>query len=240
MFRRIDPAPLTLSTFLHPLTLVAYPAVTLPAVAYSMVFLWGGVMITFEIPQIFPEQFGFNAQQVGLQYIGVIIGTILGEQVGGISSDKWMLARQRRLQDSSHVAPEYRLWLSYAGYALTICGVAVFLVQIDRAGETWNVTPIVGAAIAAAGNQIVTTVLITYAVDCHSDQAASIGVYVTLVRQCWGFIGPFWWVLLPPFFFVFFRFLALIAGVEFADILVGSLNCSRVPDSGSASSSSPS
>lgn len=50
----------------------------------------------------------------------------------------------------------------------------------------------VGIAIAAAGNQIVTTVLVTYAVDCHTGVSASIGVFVNVVRSTWGFIGPFW------------------------------------------------
>lgn len=68
----------------------------------------------------------------------------------------------------------------------------MFFVQLDRASDTWNVTPVVGTGIAAAGNQIVTTVMITYAVDCYPEDAAGIGVFVTLVRQTWGFIGPFW------------------------------------------------
>jgi len=68
-------------------------------------------------------------------------------------------------------------------------------VRIDQAPEGhWNVTPIIGAGIAAAGNQIVTTVLITYAVDSYPEEAGSIGVFITLVRQLWGFLGPFWYV----------------------------------------------
>lgn len=47
----------------------------------------------------------------------------------------------------------------------------------------------VGVAIASAGGQVITTVLITYAVDCHSDEAASIGAFVNVVRQTWAFIG---------------------------------------------------
>ena len=37
-----------------------------------------------------------------------------------------------------------------------------------------------------------TTVFITYAVDCYKPEAASVGVFITFVRQIWGFIGPFW------------------------------------------------
>lgn len=47
-------------------------------------------------------------------------------------------------------------------------------------------------AISAVGNQIVTTVLVTYAIDSHVEHSASIGVFVNLVRSTWGFIGPFW------------------------------------------------
>ncbi|KAJ3546532.1 hypothetical protein NM208_g1953 [Fusarium decemcellulare] len=169
-FRRIDPKPLKLKDFIHPLSFIRFPNVVVPAVAHAMVFLWGSVMTTFEIPQVFPEKFGFNTQQVGLQNIGVIIGTIAGEQIGGILSDKWMGLRER---NGKRPEPEYRLWLSYIGYLTAICGVVVFLVQLDRASDTWDVTPIVGAGIAAAGNQIVTTIMITYAVDCYPGDAAA-------------------------------------------------------------------
>lgn len=154
-----------------------------------MIFLFGSIMTTFEIPQIFPAKFGLDTQQVGLQYLSVIVGTVIGEQFGGIASDKWMWQREKK---GLAPKPEHRLWLSYGGYLLTICGLVVFLVQIDRASDEWNVTPIVGAAIAAAGNQLVTTVMITYAVDCHPDDAAAIGVFIAVIRQGWGFIGPFW------------------------------------------------
>lgn len=164
----------------------------IPACAYSMVFLFGSVLITVEIPQLFAEKFHFNAQQLGLQFLGIIIGSVIGEQIGGHASDLWMRQRAKKMA-AGRPAAEYRLWLSYLGYACTICGVVVFLVRIQQAPEgKWNVTPVVGAGIAAAGNQIVTTVLITYAVDCYHEEAASIGVFITFVRQIWGFIGPFW------------------------------------------------
>lgn len=44
--------------------------------------------------------------------------------------------------------PEYRLWLSYLGHLLTICGIVVFLVQLGML-KSYNVSPVIGAAIAA-------------------------------------------------------------------------------------------
>jgi MFS family permease len=191
-FRRIDPTPLTAMEFVSPLRLAKYPCIMIPAAAYAMVFLFASVLTTVEIPQLFAEKFHFKAHQLGLQFLGLIIGSIIGEQIGGHASDLWMRGRAKRIAPN-RPAPEFRLWLSYFGILLTICGMVVFLVRIEQAPVGhWNVTPIIGAGIAAAGNQIVTTVLITYAVDCYPDEAGSIGVFITFVRQVWGFIGPFW------------------------------------------------
>lgn len=165
----------------------------IPAVAYAMVFLFASVMITIEIPQVFVEKFHLNTQQIGLQNLSIIIGSLIGEQVGGRMSDQWMW--RRRVRTGKSAPPEFRLWLSYIGYVLSIVGVVIFLVRTWQASNRWNITPLVGAAIAAVGNQIVTTVLITYAVDCYRVEAAGVGVFITFVRQMWGFIGPFWYVL---------------------------------------------
>ncbi|GJN72158.1 hypothetical protein PLICBS_006230 [Purpureocillium lilacinum] len=189
-FRRVDPTRLTWYDFLHPLTLVTNPNVAIAAVAYAMIFLWGCVMTTLMVPQIYPQIWGFDAEKVGLQYIAFIVGTVIGELGGGFASDHWMRLASRR--EGAAPKPEFRLWLSYFGYLLTICGVVVFLVQLGAASDTWDVTPDVGMAIGGAGNQVVTTVMITYAVDCLPHDGAAVGTFVIFVRHIWGFIGPFW------------------------------------------------
>ncbi|KAJ7763596.1 major facilitator superfamily domain-containing protein [Mycena maculata] len=189
-FHRIDPRPLTIGDFIHPFSYCLKPRVWGPAMSYAMVFLWTGIMPTILIPQIFPEKFGFNTQQVGLQFLSVILGSVIGEQLGGRTSDRWMWRRQRALGKAP--PPEYRLWLSHFGFVLSIIGAVVFLVQVGNAGTKWNITPLVGVTIASVGNQLITTVLITYAVDCYRPDAAAVGVFIVFVRQVWGFIGPFW------------------------------------------------
>ena len=99
-----------------------------------------------------------------------------------------MRRQSTKLGRSRQAAPESRLWISYPGFLTVIIGLVVFCVQTEKI-KTYNVTPIVGIAIAAFGNQIITTVLVTYAVDCHHEHAASIGVFINLVRSTWGFIG---------------------------------------------------
>lgn len=177
--------------FISPLFLVTRPSVLIPALAYSIVFLLAGVLPTVEVAQLFAEKFEFNAQELGLQYLGFIIGGVVGEQLSGPLSDWWMHRRVSKTQ--ARPPNEHRLWLSYLGFVLAIVGIVIFLIQVDHLPPMqYNVTPIVGAAIASAGNQIVTTILITYSVDCYPDDAASIGVFITFSRQIIGFEGPFW------------------------------------------------
>ena len=157
-----------------------------------MVFLFGSVMNSVEVPQLLQVKFGLNAQQLGLQFLGLIIGSLLGEQLGGVLSDTWMNLRAKRT-GGHPPAPEYRLWLSYVGYLVTMAGMVVFLVCTAQAEQgKWTVVPVVGTAIAAFGNQVVTTVMITYAVDTYPADAGSVGVFINFVRSTWGFIGPFW------------------------------------------------
>lgn len=189
--RRIDPTPLTWYEFVQPLSMVMYPSVVIPAAAYAMVFCLSNVLATVEVPELLQHKFDLNAEKLGLQFLGPIIGSFLGEQIGGTLSDMWMNMRQKKIQRKPE--PEFRLWLSYLGYTLSIIGIIVFLVCTENATQgQWTVVPIVGIALGAAGNQIITTVLITYAVDCYSEEAASVGVFITFVRQIWGFLGPFW------------------------------------------------
>jgi hypothetical protein len=189
--RRIDPTPFTLREFYHPLTLFTNIPVLTAACAYAMVFLFGSVLNSVEVPQLLQSKFSLNAQQLGLQFLGLIIGSLLGEQLGGHASDMWMSFRARRI--SRRPPPEFRLWLSYIGFLLTIAGMVVFLVCTEHAKQgVWTVSPVVGTGVAAFGNQVVTTVLTTYAVDAYPADAGSIGVFINFVRSEWGFIGPFW------------------------------------------------
>ncbi|KAL1846569.1 hypothetical protein Plec18170_009148 [Paecilomyces lecythidis] len=189
--RRIDPTPMKVSEFIHPLTLCTNIPVLLAAIVYAMVFLFASVMNSVEVPKLLQRKFELDAQQLGLQFLGLIIGSLFGEQLGGFMSDMWMNARAKKIGHKP--APEYRLWLSYIGILLSIAGMVVFLVCTEQATPgRWDVKPVVGTGIAAFGNQVVTTVLTTYAVDMHPQDAGSVGVFVNFVRSTWGFIGPFW------------------------------------------------
>jgi hypothetical protein len=71
---RIDSQPFSFSEFYQPILLAKYSSILIPTICYSNSFNFTSVYITVEIPQIFGEKFQFNPQQIGLQYIAMIIG----------------------------------------------------------------------------------------------------------------------------------------------------------------------
>lgn len=60
--------------FYESLLLLKHASIALPAFSYTIVFAFASILMTVEIPQIFGAKFGFNAQQLGLQFIGIIVG----------------------------------------------------------------------------------------------------------------------------------------------------------------------
>ncbi|EAW07127.1 putative MFS transporter [Aspergillus clavatus NRRL 1] len=186
--RRIDRRPLTMRELLRPLSLARYPRITIPAIAHSIVFSYANIALIVEMPIAFGQKFHFNAQQIGLQFIAIIIGCFLGEQLSGPMSDWFLRTLDRR--KGGHI-PADRLWLSYIGFGTVFAGLLVWGFQLDKA-TSWNVTPCIGAAIASFGNQICITILVSFAVDSYSAEASNVGVCINMFRQIWGFIAPFY------------------------------------------------
>ena len=183
--RRINPRPLKPIDFIDPIFMARFPRVFIPAFALGAAFCYGNIAIVVEMPTAFGEKFNFDAQQIGLQYIAVVIGCVLGEQSSGPMSDWWLKFLSRR---RGHICPADRLWLSYIGYGTIIAGLLTWGFQLQNAGHTWNVTPCVGAAIASFGTQCLTTILTSFAVDSYKEQSATVGTIINVFRQVLGFV----------------------------------------------------
>lgn len=183
-------------SFFGPLRLGVNYRVVVAAVSHAIVFCYANIVLVVEMPEVFGKKFKLDAQQTGLQFIAIIIGSLIGEVMSGTISDWWM---NRRIKKRGGVKLiEDRLWMAYSGYILVIIGLIVWGVMLVQAKDgQWTVKPLIGAAFAAAGNQVVTTPLITYAVDDNHKKAVEAGLFINIVRQIWAFIGPFYF---PPMF----------------------------------------
>lgn len=107
--RKIASRSLKLQDFIAPFDLAKYPRVLIAACAHAITFCYANIAITVEMPNAFGQKFHFNAQQTGLQFIAIIIGCVLGEQVSGPMPD-WFLKWMRQTKGQS--CPADRLWLS--------------------------------------------------------------------------------------------------------------------------------
>jgi MFS family permease len=191
-FERLGSKRVSKVDFFEPLAMSAYPCAILPSLAQSVIFLFGSIFLVVEIPLQLEHKFHLSPDQASLQFLGMIIGSILAEPVGGLVSDVGMNLR-RTMAKEDVAPPEFRLWLSYFGYCLLLTGVPLFLVPTENAVTgRWTIVPVVGTAIAAGGHQVAMTTLVTYTVDCAVDDAVSVGVFVSLWRQLIAFIGPLW------------------------------------------------
>lgn len=176
---------------LKPFTLCTQPRIIIPICVYAIVFAYANIGIIIMYPVAYGEKFGEGPQGIGLQFIGMIVGLLIGEQIGGRGSDLWM--QKRSLKLGTRVIAD-RLWLSYFAFVCVIIGLVVWGVSIQQARPLhWTVIPDVGAGIASCGNQIITTVLVTYAIDINPSRAAGTGLLLNFIRQTWGFIGPFYY-----------------------------------------------
>jgi MFS family permease len=187
-FHRVQRKTVSLRELLEPFQLLATLRITVPICVYAIVFAYANIAVVITMPQVFGQKFHLDAEGVGLQFIALMIGLLLGEQIGGRGSDLWM-KRKMAARDGQRVI-EDRLWLAYLGFVCVIVGLVIWGVRMQQAAPLrWNVTPDVGAAIDSVGCQIVTTVLITYAIDVNPARAADTGLMLNLIRQTWGFVS---------------------------------------------------
>ncbi|PWY68402.1 MFS general substrate transporter [Aspergillus heteromorphus CBS 117.55] len=180
--RRISPYPLRARDFVEPLFDTRFSRVLIPACAHTIVFCYGNIALVVEMHTAFGKKFHFGPQQNGLQFIAIMIGGLLGEQLSGRTSD-WFL--QTLHKKRGYHRPADRLWLSDIGFGTVIAGLLVWGFQLQKA-TTWNVTPCIGAAIARLGNQIITTILISFAVDSYKEASTNVGVCINFFRHVYG------------------------------------------------------
>ena len=159
--------------------------VLIAALATAITFCYGNIVFVVEMPLTFGEKFDLNAQETGYQFVSVIIGCLIGEQISGPMSDYFMKIYGKR---KGRTRPANRLWLTYIGFLTIIAGLLIWGFQLERA-TSWNITPCVGIAIASFGNQIQSTILTAYAIDTCPERSASIGVFFNTIRLLYGFVG---------------------------------------------------
>ncbi|KAJ5093358.1 MFS general substrate transporter [Penicillium angulare] len=163
--------------------------VVIPIFAYAIQYSYSNLVMVVEMPIAIGAKFQLDAQAIGLQYISIILGAVIGEIIAGRVSDLFMRSQRNR----GRTDPDIRLWIGYPGIISAVVGIVIWGVQLQNSAEGhWNVTPLIGCGISNFGNQVMTTTWVSFAVDSFPTYSAEIGLWTNLFRQTWGFVGPFY------------------------------------------------
>ncbi|KAF7307688.1 MFS general substrate transporter [Mycena kentingensis (nom. inval.)] len=180
---------LKLVDFWRPFQMMYYPVVTITAFYYAVTFGFSSILPAVTSATLFRLKHQFTPSKTGLCLgLGTLIGSTLGELLGGIVIDRSM--RMSRKKAGGAAVPEVRLHGIWAGAIIQPIGMLIW-------GFAWQyktswVAPTIGFAIMNFAIQIISTVVYSYTSDCYKPQTPEVAQVLNLFRQTFGMTLGFW------------------------------------------------
>ncbi|KAL1851999.1 hypothetical protein Daus18300_012354 [Diaporthe australafricana] len=188
-------------SIIRPLRLLVQSPISIICACY-MALVYGYLYLMFaSITIVFEENYGFSANNSGLAFLGLGVGSIIGIAVIGATSD-----REIKKQNGSKLLeaggnqpeaasateaskPEQRIRLVPIGGVLLPAGLFFYGWTIQY--HVHWIVPIVAMAVIGTGNMIIFMALVLYLVDSFSSAyAASALAANTFVRSLGGALLP--------------------------------------------------
>ncbi|CAK7216214.1 hypothetical protein SEUCBS140593_002800 [Sporothrix eucalyptigena] len=158
------------------------------------------------------EPYNFSNMQVGLSNLALVCGGSLGVLTAGPLSDWVAMYLTRRNHGVRE--PEMRLLSMIPFVALSAVALVVVAVGLDRQWP-WEAVIIVGFGGTGLMTVSLSTICITYAVDCYKPVAGQIMVIATVVKNTFGFGMGYYivdWIIEDGYIPLFMCELGLIVG----------------------------
>ncbi|KAI2782543.1 bicyclomycin resistance protein [Daldinia loculata] len=161
------------------------------AVTYGYLYLMFTTMT-----EVFQGYYGFSTSTVGLAFIGLGVGSMIGILLFSATSDKYIRKKaaeadaiaQATGAPKAGMKPEYRLPLLPVGALLIPAGLFIYGWTAEY--KVHWIVPIIGTAIVGIGNLLVFMVIQLYLVDAFTIYAASAIACNTIVRSLAGALLP--------------------------------------------------
>ncbi|KAI1761168.1 bicyclomycin resistance protein [Hypoxylon sp. FL1150] len=161
-----------------------------PIVAITSLYMavtYGYLYLMFTtITEVFQEYYGFSTSIVGLAFLGLGVGSMMGIFLFSATSDKYI--QRKAAENKSGMKPEYRLPLLPLGAILIPAGL--FLYGWTAEYRVHWIVPIIGTAIVGIGNIVVFIIIQMYLVDTFTIYAASAIACNMVVRSLAGAVLP--------------------------------------------------
>ncbi|CAK7219655.1 hypothetical protein SBRCBS47491_003920 [Sporothrix bragantina] len=156
--------------------------------------------------------YNFSNMQVGLSNLALVCGGSLGMLTAGPLSDyvaMYLTRRNRGIRE-----PEMRLWSMVPFIGLSVVAFVVVALGFERRWP-WEAVLVVGFGGTGLMMVSLSTICITYAVDCYKPVAGQIMVIATVVKNTFGFGMGYYvtdWISSDGYIPLFMLELGLIVG----------------------------
>lgn len=161
------------------------PIVTLLSLYMALVYGYLYLLFT-SMPTLFVKEYHFSSGSVGLAYLGLGMGSLIGLVISGATSDP--LVNYLTKKNGGERKPEYRLPLMAAACLMVPAGLFIFGWTAEK--RTHWIVPIIGTSFLGLGMIIVFMCISVYLVDAYIEYAASAIAASTVLRSLFGALLP--------------------------------------------------
>ncbi|KOS46762.1 hypothetical protein ACN38_g2245 [Penicillium nordicum] len=148
--------------------------------------IYGYLYLLFTtITSVFEEQYNFSQGPVGLTYLGLGVGSLIGLCILGVTSDRLLNYLSVK---NGQKKPEYRLPPMIPGAVFV--PISLFIYGWTAYYKTHWIVPIIGTSFLGAGMMITFMCVSTYLVDAFTHYAASAMAANTVFRSLAGAMLP--------------------------------------------------
>ncbi|KXJ87970.1 major facilitator superfamily domain-containing protein [Microdochium bolleyi] len=192
----LSPADFFKRGIIRPVKLLAKSPIVVIASLY-MSIIYGYLYLMFTtMTTVFQGSYGFSTGTVGLAFLGLGAGNLIGLAAFSSTSDKYIKRKaeedDRRAEETGQpkegMKPEYRLPMLPLGAVLVPVGL--FIYGWTAQYRVHWIVPILSHVPIGVGNLVIFMGLQTYLVDCFTVYAASAVAANTVVRSLFGAFLP--------------------------------------------------
>ncbi|KAH8669580.1 major facilitator superfamily domain-containing protein [Tricladium varicosporioides] len=192
----LSPKDFFIRSIIRPAKMLVFsPIVLITSIYVGLVYGYLYLLFTtFTI--VFEGNYGFSTSSVGLSFVGIGVGSVIGVVIFGVMSDKNIRKQTEEADASAEAAgeasagmkPEYRLPMMIPGSALIPIGL--FIYGWTTHFKVHWIVPILSTALIGMGNLAVFMCTSTYLVDAFPVYAASALAANAVIRSIMGALLP--------------------------------------------------
>jgi predicted MFS family arabinose efflux permease len=147
--------------------------------------MYGYLYLLFTtFPMVFKQQYNFSTGTIGLTYLGMGVGSLIGLAAAGYASDRLL----KKLAGEGGFKPEYRLPPLIPSCYFIPVGLFWYGWAAEKHAH-W-IVPILGTVFIGFGVNVLMMCVATYFIDAHPSYEASAIAACTAVRSLIGALVP--------------------------------------------------